>query len=46
MAIRIDDGHVSLEIGGVVIAAAQERASGRSEVSYWSRFSGHQVVIR
>ena len=46
MAIRIDNGYVSLEIGGVVIAAARERAGGWPEVSCWSRFPRHQVAIR
>jgi hypothetical protein len=45
MSIRIDDGFMSLEIDGRVIATARERAGGRWEVSYWPRFFDRNQAI-
>jgi hypothetical protein len=38
MSIKINDGFMSLEIDGRVIAIARERADGWWEVSQWPRF--------
>ena len=38
MSIKIDDGFMSLEVGGRVIATARERTGGWWEVDYWPRF--------
>jgi hypothetical protein len=38
MSIKIDDGFMSLEIDGRVIATARERTGGWWEVDYWPRF--------
>jgi hypothetical protein len=45
MSIRIDDGFMSLEIDGRVIATARERAGGWWEVSYWPRFFDRNQAI-
>jgi hypothetical protein len=38
MSIKIDDGFMSLEIGGRVIATARQRTGGWWEIDYWPRF--------
>jgi hypothetical protein len=45
MSIKIDDGFMSLEIDGIVIATARERTSGWWEVDYWPRFFDYNQAI-
>jgi hypothetical protein len=45
MSIRIDDGSMSLEIDGRVIATARERTGGWWEVDYWPRFFDRNQAI-
>jgi hypothetical protein len=43
--IKIDEGVMTLEIDGKVVATARERASGWWEVSYWPRFFDRNQAI-
>ena len=43
--IKIDDGFMSLEIDGKVVAIARERTGGWWEVSYWPRFFDRNQAI-
>jgi hypothetical protein len=45
MSIKIDDGFMSLEIDGKVVATARERADGWWEVSHWPRFFTRNQAI-
>ncbi len=45
MPIKIDDGFMSLEIDGKVIATARERAGGWWEVTHWPRFFNRNQAI-
>ncbi len=45
MSIKIDDGFMSLEIDGRVIATATERPDGWWEVSHWPRFFDRNQAI-
>ena len=45
MSIRIDDGFMSLEIDGKVIATARERVGGWWEVTHWPRFFTRNQAI-
>ena len=45
MPIKIDDGFMSLEIDGKVVATARERAGGWWEVSHWPRFFDRNQAI-
>lgn len=45
MAIKIDEGPMTLEIGGRVVATAEERAGGWWEVTYWPRFFDRNQAI-
>jgi len=43
--IKIDNGFMSLEIDGKVVATARERTSGWWEVSHWPRFFDRNQTI-
>ena len=43
--IKIDDGFMSLEIDGKVVATARERTGGWWEVSHWPRFFDRNQAI-
>jgi hypothetical protein len=43
--IKIDDGFMSLEIDGKVVATARERTCGWWEVSHWPRFFDRNQAI-
>jgi hypothetical protein len=43
--IKIDEGFMSLEIDGKVVAAASERAGGWWEVRHWPRFFDRNQAI-
>ena len=45
MPIKIDDGFMSLEIDGKVVATARERTGGWWEVTYWPRFFDRTQAI-
>ena len=45
MSIRIDDGFMSLEIDGRVVATATERPGGWWEVTCWPRFFDRNQAI-
>ncbi|HUD36153.1 MAG TPA: hypothetical protein VMR14_04595 [Streptosporangiaceae bacterium] len=45
MAIKIDDDHMTLEIGGVVLSEARRRPGGWWEVDYWPRFFDRDQAI-
>jgi hypothetical protein len=45
MPIRIGDGFMRLEIDGLVVATATERAGGWWEVTYWPRFFDRNQAI-
>jgi hypothetical protein len=45
VSIKIDDGFMSLEIDGKVIATATERAGGWWEVTGWPRFFDRNQAI-
>jgi len=45
VSIKIDDGFMSLEIDGRVIATATERPDGWWEVSHWPRFFDRNQAI-
>jgi len=45
MSIKITDDFMCLEIDGVVIATARQRADGWWEVSYWPRFFDRDQAI-
>ena len=45
MPIKIDDGFMSLEIDGKVVATARERTGGWWEVSHWPRFFDRSQAI-
>jgi len=43
--IKIDDGFMSLEIDGKVVATAREHTGGWWEVSHWPRFFDRNQAI-
>jgi len=43
--VKIDDGFMSLEIDGKVVATARERTGGWWEVSHWPRFFDRNQAI-
>lgn len=45
MPIKIDDGFMSLEIDGKVVATARERTGGWWEVSHWPSFFDRTQAI-
>ena len=45
MPIKIDDGFMSLEIDGKVVATAREHTGGWWEVSHWPRFFDRNQAI-
>lgn len=45
MSIKISDDFMYLEIDGIVIATARERAGGWWEVSHWPRFFDRDQAI-
>ena len=45
MSIKIDDGFMSLEIDGKVVATAKRRTGGWWEVSHWPRFFDRNQAI-
>jgi len=45
MSIKIEDGLMSLEIDGRVIATARERTGGWWEVDHWPRFFDRNQAI-
>ena len=45
MSIKIDDGFMSLEIDGKVVATARERVGGWWEVTHWPRFFTRNQAI-
>jgi hypothetical protein len=45
MSIKISDDFMCLEIAGIVIATARERADGWWEVSHWPRFFDRDQAI-
>jgi hypothetical protein len=45
MAIKIDEGFISLEIDGEVVATAWQRSGGWWEVSCWPKFLDRNQAI-
>jgi hypothetical protein len=45
VSIKIDDGFMSLEIDGKVVATARERTGGWWEISHWPRFFDRNQAI-
>lgn len=45
MAIKIEDGLMSLEVDGAVLATARKRPDGWWEVGYWLRFFDRNQAI-
>jgi hypothetical protein len=43
--IKIDNGFMSLEIDGKIVATAKERTGGWWEVSHWPRFFDRNQAI-
>jgi hypothetical protein len=45
LSIKIDEQYMCLEVAGVVIATARQRAGGWWEVTYWPRFFRRDQAI-